>query len=233
VRALALLVATAACGGNQSQAAPDRGPGTLEKVTEALCVTKGSAALGAEVNVPTMRAVALHTQGDAAALTFTYRGHSFDTRKLASGQERHQLGLKLRARDGCNLVYVMWRLDTEPRPRAWIDVSVKLNPDAKTHAECGAGGYTKLEPTRDVELMPVPVLTTGDTHTLRAAIAGNDLRAWVDDRLVWRGTLPSEVRALEGPAGIRSDNLDFDLVAFAAPRGTVTSRPACLRGDGD
>jgi len=224
-----LWLAVAACGSNQSQAAPDRGPGQLERITDPLCVTRGSAALGTEITEPTMRAVALRSQGDAAAMTFTYRGHSAEVRKLASGQERHQLGLKLRAHDGCNLVYVMWRL--EPTPR--IDVSVKLNPGASTHAECGADGYTRLRPSRDTKLGLVPVLTQGDTHTLRAAIAGDDLRAWIDDRLVWRGRLPAAVRTLEGPAGVRSDNLDFDLVSFAAPRGPATVAPKCKQDDGD
>jgi len=163
-------------------------------------------------------------------MTFTYRGHTATTRELASGQVRKQLGLKLRAVNGCNLLYVMWRTDEGKAPV--IDVSMKSNPGARTHAECGAEGYTKLKGGRDVRLSLVPVLAAGATHTLRAAIAGDELRAWIDDKLVWQGTLPDSARGLVGPAGIRSDNLTYDLVAFAAPHGEA-STAKCKTEDGD
>jgi hypothetical protein len=221
-----VLAMLTACGGNQSQAAPDPTP-QLERVTDPLCVTHGRAGIGHEVTEPTVRAVAPKTAGEAAELTFTYHGHSENIRKLASGQERHQIGLKLRARDGCNLVYVMWRLERGKHADRGpgIDVSVKVNPSASTNEQCGADGYTKLKPSRGAKLGLVPVLTSGDTHTLRAAISGDTLRAWIDGRLVWRGVLPTSVRGLVGPAGVRSDNLDYELVAFAAPRGPETATP--------
>lgn len=182
---------------------------------EALCVTKGAAWIGERVTQPTMRAFAHETSGDAAALTFTYRGETEHVRALASGQERRQLGLKLRAANGCNLVYVMWRLDPKPK----LDISVKYNPGMTTHKQCGASGYTKVAP---VEHTAVPPLVAGETHTLRAEIAGDELTAWVDDQPAWRGTLPAHARELSGPAGLRSDNLAFDLVAFSALRASAT-----------
>ena len=91
-----------------------------------------------------MRGYALGAGGDAAALTFTYQGEAENTRELASGELRRQLGLKLRAQDGCNVVYVMWRLDPTPK----LEVSVKFNPGKRTHEECGADGYTKVKPAR-------------------------------------------------------------------------------------
>lgn len=225
-----VVLALAACGGNQGQTAPDRGSGKLEPVTD-LCVTKGRATIGAAITEPTMRAVALASQGEAAAMTFTYRGHTEQTRELASGQERHQLGLKLRAQNGCNLVYVMWRLDPVPR----LDVSVKINPGGRTHADCGANGYTKVKGTSDSKLTLVPVLAAGDTHTLRAQISGDELRAFIDDKLAWRGTLPDSARELVGPAGVRSDNIGFDLISFSAPPGDSDSRvaPKCKTEEGD
>lgn len=229
----ALLPLLVACG-SSSQAAPERAPlGKLEPIKGTLCVTKGDVQLGAEVTEPTSRAVAIGTNGDAAAMTFTYRGETATKRELASGQLRKQLGLKLRAANGCNLVYVMWRTDEGKAPV--IDVSVKSNPGARTHADCGAGGYTKVKGSKEGRLSLVPVLAAGDTHTLRAAIQGDELRAWIDDKLVWQGTLPDEARAMSGPAGIRSDNLAYDLVAFAAPQGdgAMASTTKCKSEDGD
>jgi len=194
---------------------------------DALCVTKGAAAVGARVTVPAMRAIARGSSGEAAALRFTYRGDTEDTRALASGQLRRQLGLKLRAMNGCNLIYVMWRLDPKPK----LDVSIKLNPGMKTHKECGAEGYTKVH-GRDAA--PVPALEVGATHVLRAEIAGDELVAWIDDRLAWRGELPAAAHDLSGPAGMRSDNLAFDLVAFEAPAGDARAAlPKCVVEEGD
>jgi len=180
-----------------------------------LCVTKGAATLGRTVTEPTVRAVALGTSGDAAALSFVFRGDTAVSRELASGESRRQLGLKLRAQDGCNLLYVMWRLDPKPS----LSVSLKRNPGMRTHKECGASGYTRIKPARDAaaSLAAVPALSPGATHTLRAELAHDELLAWIDDQLVWRGALPAGVRDLAGPAGLRSDNVSFDLVSFAAP----------------
>ena len=208
MKQLLVLALLAACG-SKLEAAPER-PVKLVPITDTLCVTKGSAKIGATVVEPTMRAVALGTRGDGAALEWIYKGDTAETRELASGSARRQVGLKLRAQNGCNLIYVMWRLD----PKPMIEVSVKLNPGKATHAECGAEGYTKIRPTKSWK---VPVLASGDRHTLRAAISGDDLTAWVDEKVVWRGSLPAAARSLAGPAGIRSDNLAFELVGFSAP----------------
>lgn len=222
-RALGMLV-LAACGSNL-EAAPERTV-KLVPITDTLCVTKGAAKVGATVIEPTMRAIALGSRGDGAALEWVYRGDTATTRELASGSARRQVGLKLRAQDSCNVVYVMWRLD----PKPMIEVSIKVNPGKATHAECGAEGYTKIKPTRG---WPVPVLADGDRHTLRAAIAGDDLTAWVDEHVVWRGTLPEVARTINGPAGIRSDNLSFELVGFSASPFEAQPPPACKKDPGE
>ena len=98
-----------------------------------------------------------------------YRGDTETVRALATSGTRRQLGLKLRAENGCNVIYVMWRLD--PRPK--LEVSVKRNPGATDHEACGAEGYTKVRPTR---AWPVPVLAVGD----HAHAAGGDLRGRAD-----------------------------------------------------
>ena len=192
-----------------------------------LCVTKGAASLGAAVTAPTMRAVALGSSGDAASLRFVFRGETAVSRELASGEARRQLGLKLRAQDGCNLVYVMWRQGPKPS----LEVSLKRNPGQRTHRECGATGYSRVKPTLRA---PVPPLAPGSSHTLRAEIAGDTLLAWIDDALVWQGPLPAGARTLSGPSGLRSDNLSFDLVAFSAPPAPSSSAPPkCSPEHGD
>lgn len=212
-----LTIGLTACGGNL-EASPERAPAQKLVPAAELCVSRGKAAIGGAVDDPTTRATARGSVGDGAALEFVYRGDTAAVRELASGQARRQLGLKLRAANGCNLVYVMWRLDPAPK----IDVSVKLNPGGLDHDDCGAEGYTKVKPTKSWR---VPVLAEGDKHTLRAAISGDDLTAWIDERVVWRGRLPAAARALVGPAGFRSDNLAFDLVGFAAGAGDPTAAP--------
>jgi hypothetical protein len=198
------LLILAACGAS-SEGAPKR---MMIDPKSGLCVTKGS--VGTSVTEPTVRAVKPGSTGDSATLTFIYRGDTDTTRSLASGKDRRQIGLKLRAANGCNLIYVMWRID----PKPMLDVSVKLNPGARTHEECGAKGYTKLKP---VEAAAVPVLAAGAQHVLHAEIHDDELRVYIDDAPTWRGRLPASARALAGPAGLRSDNLAFDLVAFDAP----------------
>lgn len=213
MRRCLVITLLVACGG-KLEAAPERTV-KLVPITDTLCVTKGSARVGATVVEPTMRAVALGSRGDGAALELVYRGDTEAMRELASGAARRQVGLKLRAQNSCNVVYVMWRLD----PKPMLEVSIKLNPGKAFHAECGAEGYTKIKATKS---WPVPVLAAGDKHVLRAAINGDDLTAWIDEKVAWRGTLPAAARALVGPAGIRSDNLSFDLVSFSAPAAETT-----------
>lgn len=212
-----------ACSGNKStEAAP-----TKIDLKDGLCVTKGAVVIGARVADPTVRAVKIGSSGDAATLTFTFRGDTATTRELASGKTRRQLGIKLRAQNGCNLVYVMWRLD----PRPMLDVSVKYNPGAVSHKDCGAGGYTRVKPAEETH---VPVLAIGDKHTLRATIDKSELRAYIDDQLAWRGTLPASAHAMTGPAGLRSDNVTFDLVAFDAPAGSsAAAPPKCVAEEHD
>jgi hypothetical protein len=231
--AAAVLLASA-CSGSGGTAPPPRdkepygsSTGAIEVVKEGLCVTKGNAAIGTKITEPTVRAVVRGTAGDAAELTFVFHGDSDTVRELANGKPRRQLGLKLRAENGCNLLYVMWRLDPKPE----IEVSIKHNPGMRTHKDCGAGGYTKVKPTSHE---PPPDLELGAKHVLRAQIAGDELSAWIDDKLVWRGTLPESARELRGPAGMRSDNLAYDLVAFGAPAGDKNQpMPKCVAEEGD
>ncbi len=191
-----------------------------------LCVTMGQIA-GTRVDAPTFRAVAQTHAGDAASLRFAVHGDSTEHRALASGQLRRQLGLKLRAADGCNLVYVMWRRDPAPG----IEVSVKRNAGQHTAKECGNAGYTKLAPTHRGT---TPVLDDGREHELRAEISGELLTAWIDGALAWQGTLPDDAQQLTGAPGVRSDNLAFDVISFAVDdRAGSGARAKCRPDDGE
>lgn len=205
-----LLMALAACSSSKPPAAPTT---KVEAVApDRMCVTHGTMQDG-QVTDPTFRAVSTTSAGDAASLTFKMHEWPVETRALRSGDVRHQLGLKLRAADGCNLVYVMWRLDP---PRPSIEVQIKKNPGAHNNDECGTEGYARVKPSKRGK---IPYASPGEQHTIQAEIHGDDLTAWVDGQLAWFGTLPSDARSLEGPSGVRSDNLAFDLVTFAADPG--------------
>ena len=75
---------------------------------------------------------------DSAEIAFVYRGPTRRDAPLASGELRRQIGLKLRAKDTCNVVYVMWHIE----PSRGIEVSVKSNPGQATHEACADRGYT-------------------------------------------------------------------------------------------
>jgi len=185
-----------------------------------LCVTKGQLARDARIEVPTFRAVAPGHAGDTASIRFTVHGDSTTQRALDSGELRRQLGLKLRAENGCNLVYVMWRLDPKPK----LEVSIKRNPGARTAADCGADGYTKIKPLFS---SPLPTLDDNNEHELRAEIVGDTLTAWIDRQIAWQGWLPPEAAELQGPAGVRSDNLSFDLTEMQIDSRTTAADPQC------
>lgn len=193
--------------------ATKRGPVAIKAIAAAdLCITSGGLARTergrVRVDGPKMRTVAPSSSGDVGELRFQYRGATEKVAPLASGQIRRQVGLKLRAADGCNLVYAMWRI--EPKPG--IEVQVKRNLGSRVNSECGTRGYRKISPRRHT---PVPTLQPGSEHTLRAEIAGQELTVWADGAKVWEGDLGSEVLALTGPVGMRSDNVALDIELLA------------------
>ena len=151
---------------------------------------------------PTLRAWLGSTPRSAAELEFVYRGPTGEDAPLASGELRRQIGLELRARDSCNVVYVMWHI--EPAPG--IVVSVKSNPGQSRHAECRDRGYSFLQPiTSD----PAPPVAPGRPHVLGAAIRGRRLHVSTDGQESWVGELPVAAFEFDGPVGVRSDNANF------------------------
>jgi hypothetical protein len=183
----------------------------LNRVTHAmLCVTEGSldevSGGRLSVSVPKMRAYVNRQTLQSIEASFTYLGPTRNEARLGSGQMRRQFGLKLRAQDPCNLVYVMWRIE----PESELVVSVKTNPGEHTSAECSNHGYRNIRPAHR---SPVPLLRPGDSHALRAEMNGENLRVFVDNSLVWEGALGSDALHLNGPVGIRSDDaqVEFEL----------------------
>jgi hypothetical protein len=191
-----------------------------------LCVTEGAieALPGQQlsVNVPKMRAyVNAYTQ-PVAEVRFTYLGPTPHEAPLASGEMRRQFGLKLRAQDACNLVYAMWRIEPESK----LVVSVKSNPGQHSSAECGNRGYQNIKPSHS---SPIPALTAGVSHTLRAQMNGAEMQVFADNSLVWEGSVGQDALSSDGPVGMRSDNarLEIDLRAGAPVRQQL---PGC-RGE--
>jgi hypothetical protein len=190
-------------------------PRLLRTALRQLRVTQGALSEGTggklAVEASKVRAVAPGMEATAAELRFKYLGPTRVQKALASGESRQQLGLKLRAQDGCNVVYVMWRLS----PKAGLHVSVKSNPQDHTSGECGNRGYRQVRGRRE---HPVPEPVPGSSHTLYAEWEGTALRVLVDGSLAWEGSLPPEAFAFEGPVGLRTDNGRFELELLTRQR---------------
>ncbi len=188
-----------------------------------LCVTAGSAVPmeggSFAVRVPGFRAFVAGDEGRSATLEFIYRGPTRTTSPLASGELRRQVGLKLRARDTCNVVYVMWRIE----PTAGVFVSVKFNPGQSTHAACSDHGYVEVKAVRG---RSPSTPSRGEPHSLSATIEGDILRVFADDALAWEGCLPARAFRFDGPSGVRADNADVDLRLRVPSGGAAASCPA-------
>jgi hypothetical protein len=194
-----------------------------------LCVTEGGVESSAgdhlTVDAPKMRAYVNTWTSQAIEAKFTYVGPTAEETKLGSGEIRRQFGLKLRAQNACNLVYAMWRIEPESK----VVVSIKRNPDETKSSECGNRGYQNIKPQHAAA---VPAVRPGETHTLGAELVGDELKVFVDNRAVWEGSLGMEAQDLQGPVGIRSDNvrLAFDLKAGAMAGTHPDFKLACKSG---
>jgi hypothetical protein len=188
-----------------------------------LCVTEGAIEQapqgGLLVNVPKMRAYVNAITPQVVEARFTYLGATGNEARLGSGELRRQFGLKLRAGDACNLVYAMWRIEPESK----LVVSVKSNPGEHSSAECGNRGYKNIKPRKS---RPVPVLRSGESHVLRADVNGEEMNVFVDNLLVWEGSVGAEAGRFEGPVGIRSDNARLQIQLMAAQPAAGENHPA-------
>jgi hypothetical protein len=193
-------------------------PGQLRPVTrDQLCVTNGEVAITAKghlaINTPSARAIVLAPVASGVAeIRFTYLGSSEGSKPLASGEMRRQIGLKLRALNQCNLLYVMWRIEPESK----LVVQVKRNPGQSTHEQCDAHGYVTIRPRSSAASPPI---LSGQSHRLHAEITGDDLSVTADGVRVWEGPIGGELRDIDGPIGLRTDNARFELDYYARPTG--------------
>jgi hypothetical protein len=188
------------------------------KIAEQFCITEGRITRAENqwmrVDSTKMRAVLGWTGKPEAEIRFRYLGETEDRSLLRSGAERTQLGLKLKAQDDCNVLYVMWRAS----PVSNLVVSVKSNPGQHRHAECGNSGYTNIRGTLSG---PIPKMAEGSEHSLHANLAGTLLSVDVDGALAWEGHVDDDVLRFDGPVGMRSDNARFDFQYFAQPASGV------------
>jgi hypothetical protein len=181
-----------------------------------LCITEGEISElpgnRLSVSAPKMRAFVTDPALQEVEAHFKYLGRSKKTAALASGQVRRQFGLKLRAQNGCNLVYAMWRI----KPKEELVVSVKSNPGMTRSAECDAHGYHNIKPA---STHPLPQIRIGGHYTLRAILDHSTMRVFADNKLVWEGDVGADALAFDGPVGVRTDNGHFEFEFFAAKPG--------------
>jgi hypothetical protein len=220
IAALLLAIASAAARGQT--------PATGGALSAAdLCVTEGHVVASAHgnlgVEVPKMRAYTKRLASDALELRFTYLGATETQEALGSGRTREQLGLKLHAEDPCNLIYIMWRI----QPRSELVVSVKSNPGLHSSSACSNHGYRNVRPRMSGVL---PRLKPGDAHRLSVEMRGRQLTVLVDDVPTWQGAVDDSAAHLQGPAGVRSDNVHFEFLLAASPG---KDREVCDRGSQD
>jgi hypothetical protein len=175
-------------------------PGALSATSGRLVALDGA---WFAISSPTLRAELGREPRSMAELSFVYRGPTQTDNPLASGELRRQIGLKLRAQDSCNVLYVMWHIEPSPG----IVVSLKSNPGQSRHVECGDRGYAVLQPAAS---SPAPAVGHGETHVLGAVIRGHELRVTVDGSPSWVGELPEAAFTFDGPVGLRSDNGEFN-----------------------
>jgi hypothetical protein len=193
---------------------PMSSDGPATHTAEQFCITEGRITRAENqwmrVDSTKMRAVLGWTGKPEAEIRLRYLGETEDRSLLRSGAERTQIGLKLKAQDDCNVLYVMWRIN----PVSSLVVSVKSNPGQHRHAECGNSGYSNIHGTLNG---PVPKMAEGSEHSLHATLAGTLLSVDVDGALAWEGHVDDDVLRFDGPVGLRSDNARFLFQYFAPP----------------
>jgi hypothetical protein len=160
------------------------------------------------VSGPKERAQFKHGRQQHAVLRFRYRSPSEKVMPLASGGIVRQIGLKLRTKNTCNLLYVMWRIC----PDEYILVTLKRNPDKSMHKQCQASGYQAIAtiPLGSLQISAKDHKMHTISACLDAHVQGYRLTVIADDRKIWSGTIDADVmRDMNGPAGFRSDNGNF------------------------
>ena len=125
------------------------------------------------VESPSSRAFAKASDDRFGVIEFEYLGPTDEDAPLASGRIVRQLGVKLRARDSCNVIYVMWTT----APESLVQVSTKFNPNKSTHAHCGAKGYKLLHESKPGDVAAIRV---AEPRRLEAALKERNLTVKID-----------------------------------------------------
>ena len=168
---------------------------------------------------PKERAVRTSGKHSKALLRFRYRGPSEKTAPLDSGAVVRQIGLKMRAMNTCNLMYVMWRI----KPTEEIYIAIKRNPGKTTYKACRANGYIVLW---RIPLKPLGITAaTQKTHRLGASVTETAGRyageVTIDGRRIWSSEIAAKlISNINGPVGIRSDNGSFIFKLFVSDSGS-------------
>jgi hypothetical protein len=152
------------------------------------------------VSTKEMRATLKFSIPQNVTLKFTFLGPTKEVSHLGNGEVRSQFGIKLRAQDTCNIVYIMWHFSPDQK----IAVSVKRNPGKRTHEDCLDYGYINNIKPR-ISALPQPV-HADEPHTLSAIMSGSNLTVKADNVVVWEGDLGPVSLEFDGPVGLRSDN---------------------------
>lgn len=186
------------------------------------------------INSASSRAVARGYNDSSGALRFEYLGPTQDETRLASGVMRRQLGIKLRAEDSCNVIYVMWGIE----PETGLVVSMKVNEGKSTHAQCGVKGYKLIPATYQSVIAPIKV---GEPRLLAATLdEKGKLTVRVDGKVAWEGIALAPASKMFGYTGIRTDNVrmrfewlaDDDDVATARKGARASPKVECRRVEG-
>ena len=224
-RSTAFIVLLSAIGGPDLSAEP-----LAQVALPDLCVTNGAIHAAPDgklqIDTPSSRAVLRFQTDPVAEIGFRYLGPSAESKPLASGELRRQIGIKLRAANTCNLVYAMWHIEPDSR----VAVSVKRNPGMREHAQCHAGGYINMKQSGAPS---PPRIVAGQEHVLHAELHGSNLVVSADGVEAWRGDLGQFITQFDGPVGLRTDNASFQFSYFAGPRTGASAVQNCAEGPGD
>lgn len=152
------------------------------------------------VSTKEMRATLKFPTQQNVTVKFAYLGPTMEVSRLGNGEVRSQFGIKLRAQDTCNIVYIMWHFAPEQK----MAVSVKRNPGKRTHEDCLDNGYINNIKPR-ISALPQAV-RPDQPRTLSASLSGSYLTVTADNSVVWEGDLGPVALEFDGPVGLRSDN---------------------------
>ncbi len=161
-----------------------------------------------------------------AELRFRYDGPYTPAVYFSAGVIRHQVAVKLRARDACNVLYATWVFaecndananhqcdagESTAGPR--ILVQRKSN-SASRSSVCRDNGYSRVTNTLTPQpAIPAPVV--GQQHSLDAELINEHLKVWIDQALVFEAEVPG-ISSVDGPPGVRTDNVKAAILLAAS-----------------